>query len=657
MHKKNRFADVYVGYPIDGSYTYKIPENMEIDQGIRVQVNFNGKIITAFVHQIHSIKPDLFEPKDIIKAIDEKPIFDSRLVELSKYTSNNYICSIGEVMAMAIPSGKRASKRFKIPFQKEESTERSLTEKQKIIYDDILSSYRDNRLFHLIFGITGSGKTQVYIDIAKNIIKQGRSVIYLVPEISLSSQIFKWLYNVFGNELILYHSHLTQNQRLYNWMRFYSGDAKIAVGTRSAVFLQCPDLGFIVIDEEHDGSYKEHSTPRYHARRLAYYRCRKENAILLLGSATPSIESLYTTEKGIFKLHTLKERYGNASLPDIEIVKIFHKKGSEMLSPKLKLFSKRAMDNGNQIIYLLNRRGFSPIVICNSCGDVAGCPHCNVSLNFHMDGALQCHYCGYKRKLSNQCLKCGSEDILKLNAGTQRVEDIIKKTFRNSRVFRLDQDSARKKNTIVELITKMNNGDIDILLGTQMVAKGFNFLNVSVVGILLADIGLNLPDFRSPEKLFSLLIQVAGRCGRGNIKGRVIVQTLNENHYLFSFLKNHDYFNFYKHELSIRKMMHYPPYSSIIRLLIRGKKEERVITAIHNLKDEIEKKIKGKGSTINILGPSSAPLAKIANNYRYHMILKSTDKEELLKITKSIKYNVSGRDIYLEIDVDPYNML
>ncbi len=431
----------------------------------------------------------------------------------------------------------------------------------------------------------------------------------------------------------------------------------MAVGTRSAVFLQCPDLGLIIIDEEHDWSYKEHSTPRYHARRLAYYRCKTENALMVMGSATPSIESLYTAEQGMFKLHILKSRFGAAVLPEIEIVKIYPKKDEAMISSKLMLYSKRAMEEGNQAIFLLNRRGFSPIVLCNDCGEALVCPHCNISLNFHRSGRMICHYCGYSRKLPEKCPHCGSEDILKLGAGTQKIEDMINERFSGHKVFRLDQDSTKKKNAVFDIVEKMSKGEIDILLGTQMVAKGFDFHKVSLVGILLADIGLNMPDFRASEKIFSLLIQAAGRCGRGDVCGKVIIQTVNEEHHIFQFLKNHDYMGYYRYELSMRKMLQYPPFSRLARLLVRGKNEEKVIKSINILKTALANEIINNNRPITILGPTAAPLSRISNNYRYHIILKSKDIESIRQVVKSVKHTVSGKDVYLEIDIDPYDIL
>jgi primosomal protein N' (replication factor Y) (superfamily II helicase) len=654
MNKSKKFADVYIGYPIEGSYTYSIPADMDIMTGIRVKVDFRNRIVTAFVHRIHDIRPDIKMIKNIEKKIDEFPIFDSRLISLAEYTASNYICNTGEVMATALPSGEKSSSRYKHPFKDHiiKSREIQLNDEQKAVYNDIVNAYNNNLLFHLIFGITGSGKTEIYIELARYIINQGRSVIYLVPEITLSSQIFQRLYNVFKDDLIVYHSRLTANQRLMNWIKFYNGDAKIAIGTRSAVFLQCPDPGLIIIDEEHDWSYKEHSTPRYHARRLAYFRSKTDRSLLVMGSATPSIETLYSCEHGPFKLHNLKCRFGN--------VEIHPSKRNSMISPKLLLHTKKALDRKHQAIFLLNRRGFSPVVLCNTCGNVLECPNCNISLNLHKEKShndkLVCHYCGYSRNQPSKCPECGSNEIIRLGAGTQKIEDDIKTDFEGSVIFRLDQDSTRKKDAIFEVIKKMSSGDIDILLGTQMVAKGFDFSKVSVVGILLADIGLNMPDFRASERIFSLLIQASGRCGRGNERGKVILQTINDENYIYKYLKNHDYLGFYKNELSVREMLQYPPFSRMARLLIRGRNEEKVIKAVNNLKEYLYSEIKKNNYKISLLGPVAAPLAKISNNFRHHIILKSRYIEQIRNTINSVSKHY-GNGLYLEIDIDPYDIL
>ncbi len=650
------FADVCVGFPVEGMFTYSVPEGTAVRVFSRVKVDFRGRTVTAFVLAVHGNTPAGFEVKEIRSVIDESPIFDERLLDCARYVAENYFSSLGEALATALPSGERPSKRYRHPFGDSASRSIVLTGEQQAVYDAIVASFDAGSPFHLLHGITGSGKTEVYMEIARRFMSAGTSVIYLVPEISLSSQIFERLHDVFGDELIVYHSRLTAQQRLHNWMRFYSGDAKIAVGTRSAVFLQCPRLGVLIIDEEHDGSYKEHSTPRYNARRIALYRCRKEGALLLMGSATPSVESLYAAERGLMKLHALKGRYGKAVLPEIEIVRLSSARPEAVLSTALKLHTKRAIDGGLQAIYLLNRRGFAPFVVCGECSAVLECPQCSISLNFHSDGNMLCHYCGYQRRLPEACPACGAERLEKVGSGTQRVEEIIANTFHGSRIFRLDQDSSRKKDAIFELIEKMRAGEIDILLGTQMVAKGFDFHNVAVVGVVLADIGLNFPDFRASERVFSLLLQVAGRGGRGDVPGRVIIQTLNEDHYVFAFLKNHDYYGFYRHELSVRRALGYPPFSRITRLLARGPDEDAVTLAMARVAEVLRAELKGVENVV-VLGPAKAPLARIGGNHRHHVVIKARDIGSIRPALHRAGAERLGRGVYLEIDVDPFDML
>ncbi|OHD67512.1 MAG: primosomal protein N' [Spirochaetes bacterium RBG_16_49_21] len=651
------FADVYIGYPLEGSFTYRIPAGMDVAMGKRVMVDFAGRRKVGFVHRVHDREPEGFEVKDVQELLDPEPIFDQRLLDLAHYAAGTYLATTGEALAMALPSGLRQSKRYKIPYEKKEPSGITLNDEQVAVYNEIIASAGKGALSHLIFGITGSGKTEIYIETAKYLLRRGLSVIYLVPEISLSSMIFERIYSVFGDDLIIYHSRLTPNQRLYNWIRFYRGEVRVAVGTRSAVFLQCPRLGMIVIDEEHDGSYKEQSAPRYNARRIALYRSRAEGALVIMGSATPGIETLYACERGAVQLHTLTKRYGNAALPLIEIVKLNSARPSAIISSILKLHTKRAVDAGKQAIYLLNRRGFAPIVICNQCGWSVKCPQCTISMNFHRDRIMRCHYCGLQRSAPVRCGACGSEDLSKLGSGTQRIEDIISAAFKGFRIFRLDQDSSRKKDTVPDLIGKMNRGEVDILLGTQLVAKGFDFHNIILVGVLLADIGMNLPDFRSSERIFSLLLQAAGRSGRGQSPGRVIIQTLNDENPLFKFISSQDYRGFYESELKVRKMLRYPPFSRMARLLVRGKNEVRVESSIKSLRLALEEHIKTKNDAISILGPSSAPLGKIGGNYRHHIILKSEGLAPLRSAILASRDAVSGRDVYLEIDIDPVDLL
>ncbi|HOP62903.1 MAG TPA: primosomal protein N' [Spirochaetota bacterium] len=647
------YAEIAVNTPVNRTFTYGIPRGMCIKPGVRVTVNFNGRVMTGYVISTHDREPEGFEVKDIVSIIDEDPVFDHRLIELASYISDSYISSIGETLSKALPSGvsrkvRSSGRPLKVPMP----GPISLTAEQEKVFSDINSS---GVSAHLIFGITGSGKTEIYIKAALDTIAQGRSVIYLVPEITLSSQIFDRLQRVFGDELVLYHSGLTPNRRFESWMKFQSGEAKIAVGTRSSVFLQAPDLGLMIIDEEQDSSYKEQSSPRYNAKRVAYYRSVKEKATLVLGSATPSIETMHSAESGKIKLHKLEERYGGASVPEIEVVKV--KGRGDEISPRLKLFTNRAVKKGNQAVYLLNRRGFAPFVLCEECGTAVECPHCSIGMNYHRNRGLLCHYCGYMSDVPETCGKCGSGAIVKLGSGTQKIEDIIQGEFPGYRIFRLDQDTARKKDTAAELIEKMEKREIDILLGTQMVSKGFDFHGVTVAGIIMADIGLNMPDFRSTERVFSLLLQLAGRSGRGEENGKVIIQTLNETNPIYDYLKKQDYTGFYRSELDIRRMLDYPPFSRLARIVFRGRNEEEVSKTADRVGEEIERLLFSEKPEVMKLGPAQAPFVKIGGNYRYHIILKGRRLSELQKLLNEIMANYRSKSVYAEIDIDPVDML
>ncbi|MDA3823050.1 MAG: primosomal protein N' [Bacteroidales bacterium] len=649
------FASLYVPYPLENPYTYKIPSGIDLKVGMRVQVNFAGRVVIGFVVYILENFSAEYKIKDIISVIDEEPIFDAEFIDLVMYVSKTYISSPGEVFSLALPSGVRASDRHHKKNEIEKEPQKDLNDEQTSVVNNIITESAEDKLFHLIFGITGSGKTEVYISLALHYMAQGKSVIFCVPEISLSSQIYQRLEGVFGDDLIIYHSGLTQNQRLYNWHRFQKGDAKIVIGTRSSVFMKAPDLGLVIIDEEHDGSYKENSSPRYNAKNVAYYRCRKEKATLVLGSATPSVESLFGAEKGFLILHRLTKRFGTAEQPVIELVEIDGKSGTGV-SPTLKLMTNRAIENKKQAIYLLNRRGFAPFVICDDCSHVVECPHCSISLNSHNDGNLHCHYCGYVQPYPLKCPECNGENLTQVGAGTQRVEETIQNEFPNYRIFRLDQDTSRKKGTAKNLLDEMKNGNVDVLLGTQMVAKGFDFPEVTIVGVLMADIGMNLPDFRATERIFSLLMQVAGRSGRNLSKGKVIIQTLNAENEIFTYLKSHDYEGFYKKELEMRKMLRYPPFSRLARLLIRGKDEAKVKNEIESLYKRINHAMRSMKLSVEILGPSTAPFSKIASNYRYHIILKGDNSDELRGVINAAKKQMD-KGLYLEIDIDPVDLL
>lgn len=651
------FADVFIPYPLEETFTYRVPEGVRIAPFCRVKVDFAGRGVTAVVYRLHRNEPSGITVKDIDELIDPVPIFDHRLFSIVRYMAETYLSSIGEALSMALPSGLVASsKRPAFPAARDRYSV-SLNDEQRVIRDDILASRGKGRLAHLIFGVTGSGKTEVYLEIAKTLIDEGLSVIYLVPEISLSSVVFSRLRAFFGDQLGVYHSSLTPNQRLDTWIRFYRGEVKVVVGTRSAVFLPCPRLGMIIIDEEHDASYKEHRSPRYNARRIALRRSEEEGALAVMGSATPAMETMYACERGMMKLHRLTARWGGASLPSVKIVKIDSTKPRSILSTTLKLATRRAVEAGHQAIYLLNRRGFAPIMICPSCGWTVECPDCSIGMNYHRDSGMVCHYCGRRAPVPPSCAGCGAEDLRRLGSGTQRIEEIVQNEFKGLRIVRLDSDTSRKKGTLPDLMKGMKDGSVDLMVGTQLVAKGFDFPNVTLVGVLLADLGLHMPDFRATERIFSLLMQAAGRSGRGKEAGTVIVQTINDDHPMFGFLRSMDYEGFCRAELEARRALRYPPFARLARLLVRGKNEGKVAESIQALAEALKRASSEIGAAVTILGPSAAPIARIGGNYRHHIILKSHDTAAIRNLILAARGAVSGRDVYLEIDIDPYELL
>lgn len=643
-----KYIDVLLPIPKEGAFTYLVPDEMILTQGMRVTVPFGSRSLTGAVVREHNEKPEGFQVKPVSHVIDTETIFDERLITLSDQIASTYLCSEGEAIHCALPGSANGKSRYTKAF---ETTEKSfsLTQAQQKICDDIASASQN---IHLLHGVTGSGKTEVYMHLALQTIDAGKSVIFLVPEITLSSQLYRRLDSVFGSSLVVYHSGLSANQKADHWKRMYSGEAAIAVGTRSAVFLQ-GDIGLIIIDEEHDTSYKENSTPRYNTRRVALMRSRNEGCRVILGSATPSLESYYAAEQGHIMLHTLNERFGNAALPVIETVSLDEHEG--VLTPRLRSEVVDTVKRKEQVVLMLNRRGYAPVRMCGSCKARVECPDCSVPMTYHSDGFLKCHYCGYILSDVKTCPACASDDMIMVGSGTQRVEESIEEIFPAFSVFRMDRDTARKKDRVSEMIEKLDDGSIDIVVGTQMIAKGFDFHGITLVGVLMADIGMSLPDFRAGERIFSLLMQVAGRCGRGEKSGKVLIQTLDPENPVFSHLKNHDYISFYREECELRKMLNYPPFGRISRIVFRGKDEALVNKSAQKAGEYLKKHI--HQPTIQILGPSPAPFAKIAANYRYHIILKHGVTQSVREVLKRIQGSFKTASVYIEIDIDPVDML
>lgn len=507
---------------------------------------------------------------------------------------------------------------------------------------------------YVLHGVTGSGKTEVYMQLAAQVIREGKQVLVLVPEIALTGQIVRRFSARFGEDVVVMHSQLSQGERQANWLRMKEGGCHICIGARSAVFTGVRNLGLIIVDECHDGSYKQEETPRYHAievarTRAAYYKCP-----VILGSATPSVREYYLAEKGIYTLLELKYRVQGRPLPSVQVVDMreeFQRGRYEVLSPTLVELVEHTLQAGNQTIILLNRRGFSTFVMCRSCGFVVKCNTCDVPMVYHKDQELlRCHYCEARREIPKTCPACGSPYIKFFGTGTEKAAAELHDIFPAARVIRLDQDTTRRKNGGDRIIEAFRRGDYDILLGTQMVAKGHDFMQVTAVGILAADSLLNLPNYLAAERTFQLLTQAAGRAGRGALPGRVVMQTYAPEHYVVQYAKQQDFKGFYKEELAYRKTFLYPPFHQLIRILFQDEQETKVWQSAHTIASLLRSYVQEQGEAVEIIGPFVDAVKKVRNKYRAVILLKGAD---LTAIKKRIQQSSACFQKGIIIDVDP----
>ena len=509
---------------------------------------------------------------------------------------------------------------------------------------------------YLLWGVTGSGKTEVYMELIDRVLKQGKNAIMLVPEISLTPQIVDRFVTRFGTDIAILHSGLSDYEKYDEYRKIINEKVRIVVGARSAVFAPLKNIGIIIMDEEHSNTYKQDNSPRYHARDVAMMRGEYHNAPVLLGSATPSLESFARAGRGVYKLLTLTKRAGGGELPDVQIVdmKSEIKKGNFILSELLVKKIKEKLANNEQIILLLNRRGYSSMLTCRDCGNVLKCPNCDISLTYHKSSNTnRCHYCNYSIKNVDKCNVCGSSNIKEYGLGTEKLEEEIVRMF-SARVVRMDMDTTCKKGMHEKIIADFGNHKYDILLGTQMIAKGLDFPLVTLVGVINADSSLNVPDFRSAENTYQLLSQVAGRAGRGNLVGEVIIQSYNPEHYSITYAKKHDYLSFYKEEMSIRKLLNYPPYYYITLVNISSRNYEDGFKEANKIGEYLKRNL--DKNTI-VLGPSMANVFRINNVYHYQCIIKY--KKDLLLnqvLTKLDEIYKSNTKVQILLDVNPVRM-
>lgn len=699
---------------LDKTFTYLIPSNLNIQIGIRVLVPFGRQKLEGFVVAIKDEIPSEYKLKEIIEVIDDNPILNNELLKLGKYLSKKTLCTLTSAYQTMLPSALKAKVNTKINkktvlYIKKIKEYTPVTEKEEIILNllsnkDIslkeansISSYVVNKLIdkgiiekyekevyrleediekqdegkklteeqkmviskinlnsfkpYLLHGVTGSGKTEVYMQLIKKIINKNKQALVLVPEISLTPQLVETFKKRFGNDIAILHSHLSKGEKYDEWRRIVRKEVNIVIGARSAVFAPLTNVGIIIIDEEHSNTYKQENNPRYNAIDIGLYRAKFYNCPIVLGSATPSIESYTRAKTNIYELLEMKNRVNN-NLPKVTLVDMKEeiRKKNNIFSQLLKDKINEKLNNNEQVIILLNRRGYTTITTCNNCGFTHKCPNCDIPLTYHLKSKkMVCHYCNYETNKLFKCPNCGSTDIKERGMGTEKLEEEITKEFSKAKVVRMDVDTTRTKQAHKKIITDFENEKYNILIGTQMIAKGLDFPKVTLVGVINGDATLNIPDFRSGERTFQLLNQVAGRAGRSSLLGEVIIQGFNTDHYSLICAKNHDYLSFYNEEMKIRKILKYPPFYNLCLIKIQGinatkceEESNKIITYLrNNLKDEI------------ILGPTTAMIPKVNNIYHYQIIIKYKDTKKIYQYLKFINDKYANNKITVGIDFNP----
>jgi primosomal protein N' (replication factor Y) (superfamily II helicase) len=659
--------------PINKVFDYSVPIELEssIKIGQRVSVPFGPKKETGFVYSITNITnaDSARKLKNIISILDKEPLIDEEFLKLAEWMSQYYACSLGEALWAILPKKWNIrNEKLKLITSKNKSDFFKLTQEQKNAVEKILLSCNKNEYKKfLLYGIAGSGKTEIYLNIIKNVLEQGKQAIYLIPEISLTPQIFEILVSRFKDSVALWHSQLTDREKFIIWEKIKRNEIKVLAGPRSAIFAPFKNIGAIIVDEEHEDSYKQDQKPTYDARTVSEWRTKYHNAVLVYGSATPRVETYYRALQDEFEILSLPKKINEylSEIKSVMTVKVLdmrielERKNYSMLSEMLRKEIQNRLDKKEQTILFLNRRGFSTYVFCRKCGHVMRCPRCDISLVYHSDKEkLLCHYCGYSIDNPKECPNCKSQYIRYFGGGIQKVESEVRKYFPYARVARLDQDVSKKKGAVEEIYNDVKNKKIDILIGTQIVAKGLDFPSVTLVGVISSDTALNLPDFRASERTFSLLTQVAGRAGRRHLHSDVIFQTYYPNHYSITKASFFDYQSFYNDEIEWRKKLGYPPYKKLVGVTLRGEDDK----SVEEQADVLYKKIMDISIQykLEVSMPFQSTILKKYNNYRWHILIKEDNNtlsyvnREWLNIFSEYKL---PKNIRLSVDVDPVDML
>lgn len=674
------YINVAIGLPLEDPYTYQLSYNVSDDNliGKRVSVSFQHRTMIGYVVKTHvTIEKEMAKKvKPILEIIDERPILNAAMINITQWMREYYLCSWGEAIENALPAylkkkpkaissirlkelkGGSTNERIKADKKQERFT---LTEEQEYAVGKIDTALDAKKFAHiLLHGVTGSGKTEIYVRAIEKVLQDNKGAICLFPEIALTSHLEMYFRDHFAEDIVVLHSKLTPREKFIAWRDIYEGKKRVVIGPRSALFAPVVSLGLIVIDEDHENTYKQNETPRYDARTVAEKLAQECKALLISGGATPSLETMAKAQMGKAEYIRLTKRVVERPLPEVRIIDM----RQEMRRGQLVLFSQLLIDaiesslrEKEGVLLFLNRRGFATSVQCPKCGAVCECKRCHVSMTYHQSlRRLVCHYCDTKKKVPDLCPDCSHAPLRFVGAGTERIESHIARLFPHARIARLDTDSVRKKGESERILNEFKSKRIDILIGTQMITKGFDFPHVTLVGVINADTMLTLPDFRSAERTFQLLTQVAGRAGRGQKKGMVIVQSFTPQHYAIRCAKEHDYETFYKEESAIRKELRYPPFSRLVNIIIRGRTEKSVRDFAKKMNEKVLAVT--KDFHVDMLGPAPLPFFRLKGYYRWHIMIKGSISPKLLaSLNCALGEFKMYRSVQFVVDVDPVNVL
>lgn len=676
---KETFWQVAVDAPLMSSLTYRAPSPQfhSLVRGQRVQLPLGRRSAHGVLLQETDSVPPGFEIKDLTLVDPDYAPLPEAHVRWLEWLAKYYLHPIGQVFELAFPPLRKTSRTR--GSQKDSPIPIVQVKEKHPLTDDqtrVVEAIRQKAGFatHLLFGVTGSGKTEVYLELLEDVLREGKSGLFLVPEISLTPQLLRRFSERFGQNIAVLHSQLTDRERTEQWWSIQNGEKRILMGARSAIFCPIPNLGLVVVDEEHEPSFKQEEKLKYHGRDAAIMLAKENGCPIILGSATPSLESWRNAQIGRYHLHRLARRVGNQPLPTVEVLDLrttddLTEKKIEGLpfwmTPRLFEELHLVMSRNQQAALFLNRRGFSPVVVCKECGESKACPNCDIHLTLHGRHHLVCHYCNYEESFNDQCPKCPGE-LLPIGLGTEQVEEDLRRLFPEKRVARADRDEIQNREDFETLVREMEDRTIDLLVGTQMIAKGLDFPGLKFAGLLLADVGFNLPDFRSTERSFQLLTQMSGRAGRHGATnedpGRVVIQTFNPEHLSLQFAPRGDFEGFAQAELQHREQLGYPPFGRLAVLRIQSAHQERAWAAGEQVRQwmvqAIEKQ-KLEGKTVEILGPAEAPLARIRRQYRIQILIKTTHAPYLRWLCENVLQHKSKlpAGVKISVDIDPLQLL